>query len=291
MSDRHGDMMEHLKEWPVKNYACFVLDFSSGSVDIFGDHKSVFRWASVSKLGSALAILSAVSEGVATIDQDVAKGSLVSDLLAHASGLATDIDFSVDIFSQKPAAPARTRRIYSNTGFELLAASFEKMTGFRFKDYMSEVLFQPAKMESASVSGSLWPHAGESGSAAGILGSLEDLIGLANALYSGTPFVDIELLEMAKKPYLADLPGILPGFGSLSRNTWGLGFEIKGEKFPHWTAKSNSPSTYGHFGASGTFLWIDPTINLALGVLTDRDFGPWAQKRWPELSELVIESY
>ena len=97
MSDRRSAIMNHLKEWPVKNYACFVLDLSSGFVDTYGDHDRIFRWASVSKLASALAILSSVAEGVSSLDQDVANGFLVCDLLAHASGLATEIDFSVKL--------------------------------------------------------------------------------------------------------------------------------------------------------------------------------------------------
>ena len=59
-------------------------------------------------------------------------------------------------------------------------------------------------------------------------------------------------------------------------NDWGLGFEIRDGKSPHWTGSSNSGRTYGHFGQSGTFLWVDPDADLALVVLTDRDFGEWA---------------
>ena len=36
----------------------------------------------------------------------------------------------------------------------------------------------------------------------------------------------------------------------------------------------NSPATFGHFGGAGTFLWVDPVADLALVVLTDREFGP-----------------
>ncbi|NNN19165.1 MAG: beta-lactamase family protein [Acidimicrobiaceae bacterium] len=291
MFDRHSGLAERIEEWPVNNCSCFVLNFRSGSVDIVGDQGLLFRWASVSKLASSLGLLSAVTEGVFGLDEKLTNGSIVSDVLAHASGLATDIDLSRDIFNQKLVVPARTKRIYSNIGFELLATEFEIISKIQFKDYLADVLFRVAGMETASVSGDFWPHAGRSGAAAGILGSLNDLIGLATALYSGTPYLDNDLLSRAKTPYLPDLPGILPGFGDMPRNPWGLGLEIRGDKFPHWTSRSNSPATYGHFGASGTFLWIDPSVQLAVGVLTDRDFGPWAQQCWPVLSDFVIESY
>ncbi|MER2225108.1 MAG: serine hydrolase, partial [Rhodococcus sp. (in: high G+C Gram-positive bacteria)] len=84
------------------------------------------------------------------------------------------------------------------------------------------------------------------------------------------------------------LNGILPGYGSQRPNDWGLGFEIRGDKRPHWTGLANSAATFGHFGQSGTFLWVDPTIHTACVVLTDRDFGDWAKPLWTELSDGVI---
>lgn len=51
--------------------------------------------------------------------------------------------------------------------------------------------------------------------------------------------------------------GVLPGFGVQRPNDWGLGFEIRDDKSPHWTGSSNSKRTFGHFGQSGTFCgWI-----------------------------------
>jgi CubicO group peptidase (beta-lactamase class C family) len=70
-----------------------------------------------------------------------------------------------------------------------------------------------------------------------------------------------------------------------------LGFEIKSTKSPHWTGASNSPRTYGHFGQSGTFIWADPVAELALVVLTDRDFGEWSVPLWPALSDRVVAEF
>jgi CubicO group peptidase (beta-lactamase class C family) len=85
-----------------------------------------------------------------------------------------------------------------------------------------------------------------------------------------------------------DLAGILPGIGPQRPNDWGLGFEIRGYKTPHWTGRLNSPATFGHFGAAGTFLWVDPAIERSLVVLTDRNFGPWALRAWPPLADAVV---
>ena len=87
------------------------------------------------------------------------------------------------------------------------------------------------------------------------------------------------------------LTGVLPGFGVQRPNDWGLGFEIRNGKSPHWTGSANSGGTYGHFGQSGTFLWVDPELSLALVALTDREFGEWTYGCWPELSDAVIAEF
>jgi CubicO group peptidase (beta-lactamase class C family) len=81
------------------------------------------------------------------------------------------------------------------------------------------------------------------------------------------------------------LAGVLPDFGRFDPNDWGLGFELRDDKSPHWTGTRNSPRTFGHFGGSGTFLWVDPDAGIALGVLTNLDFGDWSKEAWPRLSD------
>ena len=85
-----------------------------------------------------------------------------------------------------------------------------------------------------------------------------------------------------------ELDGVLPGFGMQRPCPWGLGVEIRGHKTPHWTGLNNSPTTFGHFGGSGSFLWVDPEIDAATLCLTGREFGPWAGPRWTSLSDAVI---
>jgi CubicO group peptidase (beta-lactamase class C family) len=71
-------------------------------------------------------------------------------------------------------------------------------------------------------------------------------------------------------------------------NDWGLTFELRDSKSPHWTGTQASSRTFGHFGASGTFLWVDPDAGVACGVLTDRRFGDWAKEAWPPFSDAVL---
>ena len=89
---------------------------------------------------------------------------------------------------------------------------------------------------------------------------------------------------------LPGLDGVLPGFGRQSPNDWGLGFELRDAKRPHWTAPAGSPRTFGHFGRSGTFVWIDPDALVGCVYLGDADFGPWAIDAWPAFSAAVLEA-
>ena len=65
---------------------------------------------------------------------------------------------------------------------------------------------------------------------------------------------------------------------------------LRDGKSPHWTGTQNSPATFGHFGGSGTFLWVDPALERALVCLTDRDYGPWALAAWPTYADAIIDA-
>ena len=83
----------------------------------------------------------------------------------------------------------------------------------------------------------------------------------------------------------------MPGIGRFDPCPWGLGLELRGEKWPHWTGSTNSPATYGHFGGAGTMAWWDPVHRCGVVALTDLAFDRWsveAMRAWPALSDTVI---
>ena len=123
--------------------------------------------------------------------------------------------------------------------------------------------------------------------ATGIEGSLDDLATLGRDLLAPS-LVAPETLREATAVAFPGLVGVLPGFGRMEPNDWGLGFEVRDRKEPHWTGTRNSPATFGHFGRSGTFLWVDPEARLALACLTDRPFGDWVKDAWPRLGDAVL---
>jgi CubicO group peptidase (beta-lactamase class C family) len=127
----------------------------------------------------------------------------------------------------------------------------------------------------------------EGSAGAGVAGTLEDLVTLARELQRPQRIAQ-ETLDEARQVQFPGLAGVLPGFGRQEPNDWGIGLELRDAKSPHWTGAHNSQRTYGHFGRSGTFLWVDPDAGIALACLTDLAFGDWAADAWPRLSDAVL---
>ena len=86
---------------------------------------------------------------------------------------------------------------------------------------------------------------------------------------------------------VSGLSGVIPG-SDASIPTTGARVRAPRPEAGHWTGTRPSERTFGHFGGSGTFLWVDPDRRLALAVLTDLEFGDWALEAWPKLSDDVV---
>jgi CubicO group peptidase (beta-lactamase class C family) len=117
---------------------------------------------------------------------------------------------------------------------------------------------------------------------------VSDLARVVSELLAPSGLLHASTLADATTVQYPGLRGVLPGFGSQNPNDWGLGFEIRSGKAPHWTGTQNSPSTYGHFGLSGSMFWVDPDRGLGLVALADRSFGDWARTAWPTLADAVL---
>ena len=124
----------------------------------------------------------------------------------------------------------------------------------------------------------------------GAAGTANDLMAFGRELLEPR-VLSPAMLARATSVAFPGLDGVLPGFGRQRPNDWGLGFELRDGKTPHWTGRRNSPRTFGHFGRSGTFLWVDPVAGLACACVTNRDFGPWAAEAWPALSDEVVATF
>lgn len=273
---RSGDPTSALAEierWGAATAVAAAVD-ASGAVQHHGDVQRVLPVASLTKLATSLAVLVAVEEGSVALDEPAGPpGATVSHLLCHASGL--------DFDSERILAQPGERRIYSNTGYEQLAEHLEQRTGLRFAQYLHEGVLAPLGMTSSSLQGS---------PAKDLHSCVTDLLALAAAWRTPT-LVHASTLSAATAAVLPELAGVLPGWGRQDPCWWGLGPELRGDKSPHWMGATASPTTFGHFGGSGTMLWIDPVAQLSCIALSDRTFGDWALDLWPAFSDGVRAAY
>jgi CubicO group peptidase (beta-lactamase class C family) len=268
--------LDAIADWPVPAVAAAVVG-PSGLLDQHGDVRHRFALASVTKPLVARAAHIAVEEGVVELATEAGPpGSTVRHLLAHTAGYSMNSADSM-------AEPGK-RRVYSNYGFQVLAETIQQASGIEFGQYLIEAVCEPLGISDTSLDG------GAEAAGFGASSTVADLGVFACDLLRPST-VSAQMHAEATDVQFPGLDGVLPGFGVQRPNDWGLGFEIRDSKSPHWTGAVNSGRTYGHFGQSGTFLWVDPVADLALVVLTDRNFGDWTYSRWPALSDEVLREF
>lgn len=255
--------------WPVEHVAAAVVGADGTVLATAGDQGREYRLASVTKILAAYAVLVAVEEGAVEWDQPAGPdGSTVRHLVAHTSGLS----FSDGVVQAAPG----TRRIYSNVGYEVLGETVADAAGMPFAQYLHLAVCEPLGMSATRLEGS---------PAADGVSTAADLARFAAELQA--PRLT-HTFDEARTVAFPGLDGILPGYGRQKPNDWGLGFEIRDGKSPHWTGSASSPRTFGHFGQAGTFLWVDPDAGAACVALTDRDFAGWSAAAWPPFTDGVL---
>ncbi|HEU5264107.1 MAG TPA: serine hydrolase domain-containing protein, partial [Gaiellaceae bacterium] len=228
------------------------------------------RLASVSKPVVALATLVAAEEGVVDLDEPSGPpGSTVRHLLAHTSGLPFE--------GPTPIAQPGRRRIYSNEAFRVVADHLAARAEMPFVEYVTSAVSVPLGI-------GVDPH-GDPGS--GMHASLDDVLAIGHELLRPTLVAPETLHEMTSVQF-PGLPGVLPDHGRFDPLDWGLGVQLN-TRTPTWMGSRVSPRAYGHFGGTGTFLWIDPAVEVVCAALTAREFGEWAKEAWPRFSDAVLD--
>ncbi len=262
--------------WPVPAVSAAVLHGPS-VISTVGDTERVQRLASLTKPMAAWAIMVGVEEGIVALDDEVGQpGCTLRHLLAHAGGFPFE--------GSDPIAAPATNRIYSNSGFDLAAAHLADAAAMSFADYLDAAVLAPLGMSSSVLHGS---------AAHGVRSTLADTTRFVAEVMRPTLLHDATADDVRSVQYPA-LGGMVPGVGRFDRSPWGLGFEVRGDKSPHWTGTTNSPRTFGHFGGAGTMMWIDPDHDVGLVALADRPFDEWrdeAMRAWSELSDAVLAEH
>jgi CubicO group peptidase (beta-lactamase class C family) len=270
------DVLAEVDDWPVQTVGVAVTS-AEATLASHGAVDEVLPFASLTKPLAAYGVLIAVQDGALHLDEPAGPEHAPEDitvrkLLAHASGLPLEPDGLI-------GAPGR-RRIYSNWGYDLLGELVADRVGTSFTEHLRFEVLEPLGMNQTVLEGSPAHEA---------QGTVTDLLAFARELLA-PQLLDEELHGAATTIAFSGLDGVVPGFGRQSPCDWGLGFEIRSSKDPHWTGSRLDADTYGHFGRSGSFLWVDPTLGLAAAELADRDFDQWAKDRWPGFNDRIVEA-
>jgi CubicO group peptidase (beta-lactamase class C family) len=272
-------------DWPVGRGGAAVVSPSAVETAFLGGATGgdEFEVASVTKLMTSLAALAAVSSGRIGLDDPVPQAAdrpetiTLRHLLAHAGGYPFEPP-------GRPRPPEQ-RRIYSNVGFRLLAEAVADAAGTTFPSWLSTSVLDPLEMTATRL---VHRNGTDEDPAAGAASTLDDLVRLAGCLLErGAPVIGPDLFAEATTVQFPGLAGLVPGVGRFDPCDWGLGFELHDGKRPHWMGDRRSPAAFGHFGATGCFLWVDPDAGLAAAAVTDRSFddGKWAMATWPAWSD------
>lgn len=280
-----SEPLAQIDSWDVPNVAAAVVGPDGSVIASRGAIDTPFRLASISKLLVAYAVLIGVEEEAVSLDDPAGppavrdRGATLAHLLAHTSGMGLE---ATDPAMSAPGA----RRIYSNAGIEAAADHLAAASGIDFGTYLAEAVLEPLGMTSASLQGSV-AHA--------VYATVRELAAFAGELFAPR-LLSPQGAASAVQVQFPGLTGLVPGVGRFDPCDWGFGFErnfgrLQTDGGPHWAGTRVSSETIGHFGAAGTFFWLDPQAKLACIALTDRPFDAWAMQAWPALSDAVIERY
>jgi len=244
------------------------------TIAVQGDPHTPLALASVSKPLTAWGVLIAVERELIDLDEPAGpEGSTVLNLLDHTSGLPFE--------GEQPQASPGARRIYSNAGFDALGAHVARAAGMEFSEWMTREVTRPLGMTGIDVSGR---------PSAGYRASIADLMLFGREVLRPA-LIPAALRDLALSVSRSGLRGVVPGYGAFDDNQWGLGFELKGAKSPHWLSDSFPPETAGHFGGQGSFLFIDRTRDLAAAFLSGVPFGDEHKRIWPALTDEIVARY
>lgn len=273
-------------DWPVA-HGCAAVVSAAGAVQLQvrkpADAHLPFALASVTKVFTSLAVLAAVRQGALELDAPVASnGATVRELLAHAGGQPG--------VGGVGAGERRRRRVYSNHGFRVVANATAHAVGTDFATWLAHSVLSPLGCTRTSL-GSFAEVAEDP--AAGVVAPVGDVVRLVRCLLAqGAPVLDGGLWSQMVQVQVAGLDGVVPGVGRFAPCDWGLGVELHGAKRPHWMGERRSSATFGHFGSSGCFVWVDPEVGIAAIGLSDRPFvdDGWAMQTWPGWSDALAAS-
>ena len=268
---------------------------------------TVFDLASLTKvIATTTAMMQLFEQGKVRMNDPVAKylpefaqngkeDITVRQLMTHYSGLAPDLDLKEPwegkdtayrmAFAEPPPETPGSGFTYSDINFIVLGALVERVSGTTLDAYTAQHVFAPLKMtRTRFVPPPLWrakiaptqydekehmlrgvvhdPTARRMGGVAGHAGlfsTADDLAKFAQTLLNGGDGIlsGITVAKMTQPEQPPEAP-LLRGFG------WDIDSPFssnRGDLFP--------VGSYGHTGFTGTSIWIDPTTQTYVILLTN----------------------
>jgi uncharacterized protein YbbC (DUF1343 family)/CubicO group peptidase (beta-lactamase class C family) len=268
---------------------------------------TVFDLASLTKvIATTTAVMQLVELGKVRMNDPVAKylpefqqngkeDITVRQLLTHYSGLAPDVDLTPAFdskesayrlaFAEIPQQAPGSGFVYSDTNFIVLGAMVEKVSGEALDAYAERHIFAPLKMtRTRFLPPAAWrakiapteydehehmlravvhdPRARRMGGVAGHAGlfsTADDLAKFAQALLNGGGgILSPVMVEKMTQPEQPPAAPVLRGFG------WDIDSPFssnRGDLLP--------VGSFGHTGFTGTSVWIDPTTQTYIILLTN----------------------
>jgi CubicO group peptidase (beta-lactamase class C family) len=273
--------------------------------------ETLFALASLTKPLVAAACMVALEEGLLDLDAHVRDGFTLRHLLSHCAGLPE----AGLRWQEPPEFPPGTERWYSNGGYVQAARLLEAASGMRAAAYLHEAVLAPLGMDAslglaaadARRAARVWqpgrygedelfnserfrrdgPPQGGGFATARAYGRFLSCL-LAHGAADGGALLAPETADEMLAPQFGPLPGGVSGVGEWAELCWGLGFDVRGRREPHWSGRALSPRSSSHFGASGTLAWIDPERGLGLVVLANRGtYAGWWREPWAALGTAV----
>jgi uncharacterized protein YbbC (DUF1343 family)/CubicO group peptidase (beta-lactamase class C family) len=267
---------------------------------------TIFDIASLTKVvATTMAVMQLVQKGEVRVNDPVVKyipefadngkeDITVRNLLTHFSGLREDFDLDPPwqgrdaalrlAFAEKPVYPPGSRFLYSDTNFITLGALVERVTGTTLDQYCAHKIFTPLQMSHTRfLPPASWrpkvapteydeqgkmlrgvvhdPRARRMGGVAGhagVFSTADDLSKFARALLNGSPILAGNMVEKMTTPQQPPTAQVLRGFG------WDIDSPFssnRGDLLP--------VGSFGHTGFTGTSMWIDPTTQTYIILLTN----------------------
>jgi CubicO group peptidase (beta-lactamase class C family) len=96
---------------------------------------------------------------------------------------------------------------------------------------------------------------------------------LQQGMANGRPWLRRETVAMMMRPQVSGIPGRVGALYQWSAVEWGIGWDVKGAKRPHWSGSLTSDQTISHEGFAGTLVWVDPTRELLAVLFTNHTFA------------------